>query len=176
MRIKPRYYYFTVFSLFFIVGVNNPFPLAITELLRPKSFGDKETDKFIGELQNALKCNFDVSFKTEKTDLEDKNENQRYLIGEFKKELESKKNCKFQEKCILITQIPLNKEPIQGARCYKNSRILSEKKIHMSRQQHCGDNGGLEAWYEGNSAENVWRGNDGNDGVVQMMGMMELCK
>ncbi|RHZ70947.1 hypothetical protein Glove_264g13 [Diversispora epigaea] len=34
----------------------------------------------------------------------------------------------------------------------------------------------LEAWYEGNSAENVWRGNDGNDGVVQMMGMMELCK
>ncbi|RHZ81721.1 hypothetical protein Glove_117g391 [Diversispora epigaea] len=43
-------------------------------------------------------------------------------------------------------------------------------------RKHCGDDGGLGAWYEGNSAENVWRGNDGNDGVAQMMGMMELHK
>ncbi|CAG8674089.1 4747_t:CDS:1, partial [Acaulospora colombiana] len=33
-------------------------------------------------------------------------------IDELKKELESKKNRKFQEKCILIAQILLNEEPM----------------------------------------------------------------
>ena len=33
-------------------------------------------------------------------------------IDELKKELESKKNRKFQEKCILIAQILLNEEPV----------------------------------------------------------------
>ena len=33
-------------------------------------------------------------------------------IGELKKELESKKNRKFQEKCILIAQVLLGEEPI----------------------------------------------------------------
>ncbi|CAG8489612.1 16963_t:CDS:2 [Rhizophagus irregularis] len=37
-------------------------------------------------------------------------------IDELKKELESKKNHKFQKKCILIAQILLNEEPVvQGA-------------------------------------------------------------
>ncbi|CAB4415913.1 unnamed protein product [Rhizophagus irregularis] len=33
-------------------------------------------------------------------------------IDELKKELESKKNHKFQKKCILIAQILLNEEPV----------------------------------------------------------------
>ncbi|RHZ45054.1 hypothetical protein Glove_692g45 [Diversispora epigaea] len=41
---------------------------------------------------------------TEKTDLEDKNENQRYLIGEIKKEFESKKNLRCLHSNVLEIQ------------------------------------------------------------------------
>ncbi|CAG8597775.1 359_t:CDS:2, partial [Ambispora gerdemannii] len=93
----------------------------ISQILEPKSFGDKETDKFIEELQNTLKRTFDGKRKlwVERDDciskiikLEAENKNQRYLIDELKKEIESKKNRKFQEKCILIVQILLNEEPV----------------------------------------------------------------
>src|SRR6185436_2857374 len=55
---------------------------------------------------------------------------------------------------------------------YWNNEIGSQE-LPFEGGNVCGDDGGLETWYKGNSAENVWRG---NDGVVQMMGMMELCK
>ncbi|CAG8814974.1 135_t:CDS:1, partial [Gigaspora margarita] len=57
-------------------------------------------EKEIGELKNE-----NIKIKTENTKL-------KQDLDEFKKELESKKNRKFQEKCILITQILLNEEPI----------------------------------------------------------------
>ncbi|CAG8661206.1 5202_t:CDS:2, partial [Racocetra fulgida] len=46
-----------------------------------------------------------IKIKTENTEL-------RQDLDEFKKELESKKNCKFQEKCILIAQVLLGEKPI----------------------------------------------------------------
>ncbi|RHZ80074.1 hypothetical protein Glove_139g400 [Diversispora epigaea] len=49
-------------------------------------------------------------------------------------------------------------------------------KFLCGQISYCGNDGGLEMCYEGNSAENVWRGNDGNDGVIQMMEMMESHK
>ncbi|CAG8645665.1 2027_t:CDS:1 [Racocetra fulgida] len=73
-----------------------------------------ELEKKIDELKNE-----NIKIKTENTKLKhDKEEVEieniklKQDLDEFKKELESKKNRKFQEKCILITQILLNEEPI----------------------------------------------------------------
>ncbi|CAG8638619.1 5649_t:CDS:1, partial [Ambispora gerdemannii] len=48
--------------------------------------------------------------------LETRNAKIKPIIEEFAKKSESKKNRKFQEKCILITQILLNEEPIVESR------------------------------------------------------------
>ena len=59
-------------------------------------------NNFVGELQNkkALKCTFDAKrdlwseiakLKAEKNELEDENENQRYLIDELTKKLDLRK-------------------------------------------------------------------------------------
>ncbi|CAG8721485.1 2605_t:CDS:2, partial [Rhizophagus irregularis] len=56
-------------------------------------------------------------------------------IDELKKELESKKNRKFQEKCILIAQVLLGEEPIriQESRC-RNRGQVSKKKVKKLRK------------------------------------------
>ncbi|CAG8832441.1 32287_t:CDS:1, partial [Gigaspora margarita] len=59
--------------------------------------------KLMDEITELKKDN--IKIKTENAKL-------KWSIDELKKELESKKNCKFQEKCILVAQILLNKEPI----------------------------------------------------------------
>ncbi|RIB16341.1 hypothetical protein C2G38_2190248 [Gigaspora rosea] len=76
-------------------------------------------------------------------------------IDELKKELESKKNCKFQEKCILIAQVLIGEEPVVEY-CpfwYKNVKKL-EDVVDRDRKKRClcQLNGIylIEIWYDEN--------------------------
>ncbi|CAG8462101.1 2037_t:CDS:2 [Ambispora leptoticha] len=55
-----------------------------------------------------------------------------YSRDELKKELESKKNRKFQEKCILIAQILLNEEPVVE---YRPSAFFRSNRIALEVQE-----------------------------------------
>ncbi|CAG8608630.1 11834_t:CDS:2, partial [Diversispora eburnea] len=159
----------------------------VPELLKPKVFGDKETDEYVKMFQRMLgyisdemnafqskrieesgvlqfQCDEYISkifeLKAQKYDLEYKNKNQKYLIDELKKQLESshlvtvegKKNHKFQEKCILIAQILFNEEPVVEYRSsfmedleldafFRINRIALETQGAQHRLHHTG-------WYK----------------------------
>ncbi|KAF0519123.1 uvr/rep helicase [Gigaspora margarita] len=73
-----------------------------------------ELEKKIDELKNEnIKIKTEnTKLKHDKEEVETENIKLKQDLDEFKKELESKKNRKFQEKCILITQVLLGEKPI----------------------------------------------------------------
>ncbi|CAG8470406.1 6567_t:CDS:2, partial [Ambispora gerdemannii] len=84
-------------------------------VLESRSFEDKEINELeIDELKNEnIKIKTEnTKLKHDKEEVETENIKLKQDLDEFKKELESKKNRKFQEKCILIAQVLLGEKPI----------------------------------------------------------------
>ncbi|KAF0465229.1 uvr/rep helicase [Gigaspora margarita] len=112
----------------------------------------------------------------EKENIKIKGENAELKQGidELKKELEFKKNRKFQEKCILIAQILLNEEPIVEYRpsfmegleldaFFQRHRITLEVQGAQHRHHHT-------SWYKDiKKLEDIVNRDRKNDAYVKIM-------
>ncbi|RHZ63476.1 hypothetical protein Glove_329g73 [Diversispora epigaea] len=92
-------------------------------VLESRSFEDKDWARIHNKCDNLH----------DKEEVETENIKLKQELGE----LESKKNRKFQEKCILIAQILLNEKPIN----FRNNRIALEVQGAQHRLHHTG-------WYK----------------------------